>query len=296
MQAYVSIEACRSAESAVLRRESYQRAWKRVEGLSFDRISSNPSAVPVDRPDLVAQIRAIFDEEFEADMKPLYEVLIVPRPELPDLERAAFIIFGLLGDDASGSDAVDTAEGPGYREYSTTCSHCGNSYVDQPKELNIRGRRLPSGQQFFSFFSEMSLFCRPSFKTLIKQKGLTGLEFKPISPRLTDGIDLLLVRPIQHNWSSGPSVCMSCGMKTNIRYIEFFNCYEDYRFDFQYVRVFGGHFFVLSQRAIDCVSQVSHTKIQDARIPVAPGELAQWIAPPEKFYGHGNYPTRVLSY
>jgi len=274
----------------------YDLAWKKIAEFFDDEVGLNEWTFPLDEPGVLEKARGIFERLFPDHGKPIYEVLCATDIEPEDLDRAGFSVFGMFGDDASGLDAQDTAEVGDWLQSEVRCAGCGNRYQDPSYKLTVRGRRLPANKRLFTFYGELSIFCRPQFVSSYERSGLTGIEFQQIPAERTEGIELYRLILAPHKWKGREGVCEICGMKTNVRNIEFFNLPEQYEFDFQTVLAFSRHYFVFSRKAVEFLQGESHTRFRHCEIPILPDYLVDRIYPEKRIFRNGEGPTRVLCF
>lgn len=277
-------------------RGMFERAWSRIKRFEFERCPEDDTAVPVEEIEIVRDVRSIFNEEFSDRFKPHFEVLIVSDVDICDLKDSSHLILAIIGDNVTGLDNQDSAIDQSQQSAEMHCSACGNLLTVMDEETKIRGDRLPKDKSLFSFARGSALFCRPGFVEAFQKSGMTGLSFVSLPRKSSFGAELYKIIPELHIWKDKSGVCVECYMKTNVRHWQFFNLCEDYRFDFQIARVFTGHVFVVSHRALALLSQVSHTTIHDVRAPIMQGYLIDLVTPENRMFVNGDYPTRVVTY
>lgn len=244
---------------------------------------------------LLRDVRECIERLLPERCKPCYEIVTL-SDFMDEYGSASHFMFPYIGDDASGCDDCDSAEVGYHVDSLVKCPDCGNEHQSLAYPLRVRGRRLPKSKELFTFYGELSVFCRESFVQKASDCGLTGLEFPQIPLERTEGTPLFRVKPHLHRWQDRSGVCEGCGMKTNVRGVQMFNLPEEYGFDVQVARLFDGHLYVLSRKALECISGACHITFEKTCFgPIRPGYMAGLLRPEDKVFRFGEAPTRVVN-
>ena len=274
--------------------QACEAAWKEIARFYPDPEAQETWTFGLDDREAIQRATDIYNRFTPDFAKPIYQVLVAPGLSPEIIDSSDFFVVGIIGDDASGLHAYESAEVGDWRQNVYECLSCGNSCQDPNFEFGILGKKLPKTKVLFSFFSKVSVFCRPEFVELYEAEQLTGLTFNPIDRGRTDGVELFKVNFHPHQWRDSDGVCEDCGMKTNVRSFQFFNLLEEYPFDFQVVTVYRDHVFVVSKRAAEFLRTCSHFEFEYCRCPILPGFMIDELYPEPKIFAHSEYPTQAL--
>lgn len=223
--------------------------------------------------------------------------LIIRGLEAHDPEEFYRLSFTRIADTLMGSDRTRPWDAR------KRCKSCGNMYVDQNYEPLVNISKMPKKAPFFSLDGNLKLFAHDKFINDYNRLGLTGLTFSPFHE------DLFRVNVKMHVWSSQSGVCELCGMKTNVTRSAFFNLMEDYKYDFQFIRINPGYvtphegpyatpmvFFILSPKAAKLIRSYAKAagKMDYCIAPIIPGYMADKFYPQDCLFKNGNFPMTVF--
>jgi hypothetical protein len=124
-------------------------AWERISEMGIDSLSLESWTVSPSDGELVEKVRTVYSEVIPKYAQPVYEVLLISDLTSRDFEAAGFLVFGTIGDSASGLDELDAAEVGDSTGFVTRCGECENSYADPEYKFEIRGRRLAKEKVLF---------------------------------------------------------------------------------------------------------------------------------------------------
>jgi len=176
-----------------------------------------------------------------------------------------------------------------------TCPACKNTYVDPGFKGAYTERKMPKKKAWFSLRGDLKLFARSPFIEDYKDLGLTGLDFTEC------GNGLFRVNVECHRWTDPSGVCEHCGMKTNVVSTSCFNLEEDYRYDFQFLRMNPGErqnhvLFVVTPAAMSLVRKYATAagEMKYCLSGIVPGMMKDLIWPQDKLYTNGEIPETVF--
>lgn len=172
------------------------------------------------------------------------------------------------------------------------CDDCGNRYIDETFASPVVSKRLRTGA-LIGLDGVLKLLATKQFHSDYQKAGLSGLTFS-----WDDSVGRFRVRVEKHIWKQTAGVCATCGMKTNICKAWFFNLKEDYRFDFQFLRMHDdGHKtpptpVVVSRRAREFFLTLQGTVAKDLSyaIPIVPGLRSDKLSPASGMFQNGETP------
>jgi len=252
---------------------------------------------------LIDAAKKVYDSLLPTANRPCYEQLVMTSQHKKDPKQ--YSSFGYSYDELKscnhlgfawlgrlvGETELETsvADEPGG---ATVCCHgCGNPRENVGRRVRLK-RKLVGKQHLLSLPSTR-LICGDVFRHSCLDAGLTGLTFEPLAAGATRSA-WYWVEVVQHKWQDESGVCPHCGMKTNVRSPAYFNLPEQYQHDFQRVLLFDEFNLVLSSRAVEFMSSLGLTSLKNVYVPILPGFHADIIAPEDRVFRNGDYPTRVL--
>ena len=294
MRIRISIEAQHVPGKGRELDEAYQNAWDEISAFVSDREALRSWTLPFEDAATIKKAKSVFEIHIPKYAKPIFEYLCIDDLTAEDFLSASFLIFGIVGDDASGLDIIDSSNIRDFQYRQEKCSECGNFKIQHNPDIRIDARKSPQNKVLFSFVGALSVFCRREFVELYEESGLSGLSFQKLSIFKSDADELFFVKFRSHNWNDRVGVCDVCSMKTNVRGVQFFNLRETYFFDFQYVKVFDRVYFVISKQAVEFLGRLSHTEMRFSHGVVWPGLFENLIRPENRRFSFGECPTQVL--
>lgn len=245
---------------------------------------------PSDR-ETIYRARRLVEQYYSPDVDefPPYEMVVVQGMAKHKVEDFSHLLPVILADKTVEADKTRPWDAV------VRCPTCGNPYVDPTFEGRYEIRSLPRKMAWFSLDGDLKLFARTPFMEEYISLGLTGLHFTPKG----DGVFHVGVK--QHVWADQSGVCDHCGIKTNVVSTGCFNLEEDYRYDFQYLRVNPAEkphkaLFVVTPHGMTLLRKYSTAagETEYCFAGIVPGMMKDLIWPQDKLFTNGAVPVTVL--